>query len=74
MIVTIWIPLLDENVDVWRPVQAQVLASGGYQIVSQKDDDDEHWAFATGRVVECEERFSEGETCLFAVSLVGNDA
>jgi hypothetical protein len=73
-IVTIMIPLLDENVDVWRPVHAEVLASGRYRIVSQKDDDDENWAFATNQVVKCEERVFDGETHLVAVSLADDDA
>jgi len=72
-IVTIMIPLLDENIDVWRPVHAEVLASGRYRIVSQNDDDDEHWAFATNQVVECDERVFEGETHLVAVSIAGDD-
>jgi hypothetical protein len=73
-IVTIMIPILDENIDVWRPVQAEVLASGHYRIVSQNDDDDEHWAFTTDQIVECEERFFEGEPHLVAISLAIDDA
>jgi hypothetical protein len=73
-IATIMIPLHDENIDVWSPVHAEVLASGRYRIVSQKDDDDEHWAFATNQIVKCEERVFDGETHLVAVSPAGNDA
>ncbi len=53
----IYIPLLDEGVDVVRPTQAieqglnifRVLPTDGY------DEDVETWAFVPGSVVECVE-------------------
>jgi len=73
-IITIMMPLLNEDVDAYLPVCAEVLASGGYRIIRQQGDDNEHWAFAANQVVECEERLFEGKPCLFAVSLAGNDS
>jgi hypothetical protein len=52
---TVYVELLDEGVDVWRPVEA-----------TREDDDvvrlpnhapiGEHWAFPPGSRVRCEER------------------
>jgi hypothetical protein len=74
-VATIMMPLLDEGVDVWRPVQAEVLPHGRYRIVSQNESpDDEQWAFKSGEVVRCEEReFNDGTTPV-AVSLAGDAA
>jgi len=63
-------PLLDEGVDVWRPVQAELLPNHRYRIVTENDSPkDEHWAFATGQVVRCIEREFDGEVALVAVSV-----
>jgi hypothetical protein len=63
--VTVMMPLLDEGVDVWRPVQAEMLPSGWYRIVSVNEQpDDEKWAFEIGDVVVCEERQLSGGTRL----------
>jgi hypothetical protein len=62
------LPLLDENVDVWRPVQAKELSGGRYRIVTANSDpEDERWAFNTGDVVVCEMRELEGQAALIAV-------
>jgi hypothetical protein len=57
---TIYMPLLDEGVDVWRPVKATKLTTDTYRIEGPIPDDEE-WAFAPGSVVRCERKsFSEG--------------
>jgi hypothetical protein len=49
--VTIFIALLDEGVDVWRPVQARPLDGGLYRIVGVDADaaGDETWQFQRAR-------------------------
>jgi hypothetical protein len=72
--ITIMMPLLDEGIEVWRPVQAELMPGGRYRIVTRNDDEDEHWVFATGQVVVCEERILGGDPHLVAVSLAGDAA
>jgi len=51
----IYIALLDEGVDVWRPVQAERLSGNTYRILSQAYDRRiESWQFEPGDVVLCE--------------------
>jgi hypothetical protein len=51
----IYIALLDEGVDVWRPVQAERLSDNTYRILSQHYDRSvEAWQFEPGDVVLCE--------------------
>jgi hypothetical protein len=74
-LVTIMMPLLDEAVDVWRPVHAEALPDSTYRIVSENSDpEDEHWAFTTGQLVLCKERAFEGGKYLVPVSLAGDVA
>jgi hypothetical protein len=54
-IAQIYIALLDEGVDVWRPVQAERLSGNTYRILSQPYDREiESWQFEPGDVVLCE--------------------
>ena len=58
---TIYLPLLNEGTDCWRPVEAIELGSDLFRIVSQKPEDEE-WPYRSGEVVRCRWRqFSEGE-------------
>ncbi len=55
--VQIFVYLLNEGIDVWRPVQAVALEGGLYKIVSKNPDPDgEHWEFTTGDIVRCVEK------------------
>lgn len=67
---TVNMPLLDEGVDCWRPVQAVPAGKHTYRIVSvNTHPDDESWQFATGQLVECRLRpLSDGDA-LVAVAL-----
>jgi hypothetical protein len=47
---TIYMPLLNEGTDVWRPVEAEVFPDGRYKVLGSVPDDEE-WAFAPGSVV-----------------------
>lgn len=52
---TIYLSLLDEHVDVRRPVQAEHIDGNVYLIVNQPYDRDvERWAFEPGDRVVCE--------------------
>lgn len=51
----IYVALLDEAVDVWRPVDAEPVGGGVYRIVAQDYDRDlETWQFEPGEVVVVE--------------------
>jgi hypothetical protein len=51
----IFVSLIDEAVDVWRPVQAEHLHGSVYRIVAQPYDQDiETWRFEPGDLVVCE--------------------
>jgi hypothetical protein len=51
----IYVGLLDEGVDVWRPVRAEHLRENVYRIVNQPYDREvESWQFEPGDEVVCE--------------------
>ncbi len=53
--VTIYVLLLNEGIDVWRPVQAEHLHGNIYRIMAQQyDRTTELWQFEPGDVVLCE--------------------
>jgi len=74
----IYMCLLDEGTDVWRPVQALDLGNDLFRIVSENPDpEDEHWQFSTGDMVRCKSRFladSKVHMCLVAVERVEDTA
>jgi hypothetical protein len=57
---TVYVALLDENVDVWRPVQAEHVGSDLYRLTGEQPDD-EVWPFAPGDVVRCQRRTLSGD-------------
>lgn len=64
---TIYMPLLDEGVDVWRPVEASPMSDGSYLIEGEMPDD-EVWVFPPGSHVRCAYRmFDGGEGRLTAI-------
>jgi hypothetical protein len=68
----IYVYLLDEPVDAWRPVQAVGKGNGRYLIVPENPvPADETWEFAPGDIVRVQERrFGEHRTELVAVERV----
>lgn len=63
---TIYMPLLNEAVDVWRPVDALPLTSDTYRVEGAVPEGEE-WAFGPGTHVRCEwKTFSGGERGLIA--------
>ena len=71
--VTIFVALLDEGVDVWRPVQARPLDQGQFRIIGlEADIEDETWQFPAGSIVKCEKKlFGDGTSGMTAVERIG---
>jgi hypothetical protein len=60
-LITIYVSLLNEGTDCWRPVKAESLAEGLFRITDSQPED-EQWEFQPGQVVRCRERaFQDGE-------------
>lgn len=66
---TIYIALLSEGVDVWRPVKATKLSENVFQIISENQNStDEVWEFGTGDLVRCTQKvFANDEIHLVAI-------
>lgn len=65
---TIYVALLDEGTEVWRPVAAEELHNGIFRIVGGLPDlSDERWQFPPGAFVYCEQRELSGGPALVAV-------
>jgi hypothetical protein len=65
---TIHVALLDEGVEVWRPVEARRLTADTYLILGQDYDRSvETWAFAPGTVVRCRRELRDGRSILVAI-------
>lgn len=64
----IYVALLDESVDVWRPVLAKPLYDDVYRIVDQPyDRADERWQFEPGDDVVCAPTEADGVRILAAI-------
>jgi hypothetical protein len=57
---TVYVELLDENVEVWHPVQAEHVGGDQYRLTGEQPDD-EAWPFAVGDVVKCKTRQLSGD-------------
>ena len=69
----IYVALLDEGVDVWRPVDAERVQGDDYKLAGSVPDG-EKWEFQPGDVVRCHERtFADGHTGLCAFARVEHD-
>ena len=71
--VVVYVRLLDEGVDVWRPVPAMALPDGTYQLQRPDwyDPEDEAWEFPPHARVKCAaKQFQEGKTGLVAIALI----
>jgi len=58
---TIFVRLLDEVPDVWRPVSASRLGETTYQIAEQTVPEDEVWSFQPGDIVVAERRQGDAD-------------
>ncbi len=64
---TIYVALLDEGLDVWRPVAARRLSPDRYLILDQDyDPATERWQFEPGTVVRCRAQDRDGRRILIA--------
>lgn len=68
---TIYVRLLGEDIEVWRPVQAEKINESIYKILSEENvPAGEDWEFQHGSLVEVVEKKSDHEVILTAISLV----
>ena len=67
-IVQIYVLLLNESTEIWRPVEALKLGKNFYQIISPNPEPDvEKWQFNKGEKVLCSQKtFSDGKSGLVA--------
>lgn len=67
-VVTVFVRLLDEGTDVWRPARADRLPDGSYRLLPPEgyDPEDEKWEFAPGSTVVCELQTKGGQEVLVA--------
>lgn len=68
---TVYVRLLDEGTDVFRPTEAEQRPDGNYKLLPTRDydPDDEHWEFLPGQVVRCERTKLHGGERLVAIAL-----
>lgn len=68
----IFVALIGEGGDVWRPVQAEPVSPGCFRITSRNaNPEDEVWEFTQGELVRCEQRtFSRGASGMVAADKV----
>lgn len=68
----IYVKLIDEGIDVWRPVRAKAGSKPGtFHIIGAVDDssdEGEQWEFPIGSIVFCELRELDGKRCHVAVA------
>lgn len=66
---TVYVALVNEGVDAWRPVQARSLGRNLFRLIGVDEDvSDESWQFPIGAVVRCETKvFDEGNVGLTAI-------
>ena len=69
---TIFIRLLDEGTDVWRPTQGEKIRDNIYKTLpcENYDSKDENWEFKPGSIVECRNEIHCGEKAMVAFKLV----
>jgi hypothetical protein len=68
----VYVRLLEEGTDVWRPVPAIPFPDGTFELREPDDHDpqDEKWEFPPRARVRCEARnFSDGRAGLIAISI-----
>jgi hypothetical protein len=72
---TIYVALLNEGIDVWRPVEAERLSPDSYRILDQDYDPAiERWEFGPGTVVRCRKENRDGREILVATAVARRSA
>lgn len=70
---TIYMPLLGEGIDVYRPVEAMKIDDLGY-MVTEPMPPEEEWAFPPGHILTCEEReLADGRKLVAKARYTGAD-
>ena len=67
--VTVFVRLLHEGTDVWRPVQARRVSSVTYRLAETPAPADETWSFPPGQTIVAETRDHGAGPILVAVAL-----
>ncbi len=65
---TVYVVLLNEGTDAWRPVAARHLGDSNYELLGIVPSQEE-WKFLPGQAVECEPRVLSGDVVLLAARL-----
>ncbi len=65
---TVYVRLLDEGVEVWRPVPAERVSEGAYRLSDAPPPEDEAWTFQPGEVVVAERRAGRMDQPLIALA------
>ncbi len=70
----IFVRLLEEGTDVWRPTQAESLGDSCFRVLAPPgyDAEDESWEFVPGSIVVCRSEVRWGEAVLIADRLAGS--
>ena len=71
--ITVYVKLLDEGTDVWRPTPAEPLGEMTARLVAPPnfDEQGEHWEFPPESTVKYESRMLSGEKVFVAVMKSG---
>ncbi|MEW6619278.1 MAG: hypothetical protein AB1422_08075 [bacterium] len=67
----IYIPLLNEGVDVFRPTLGIEIEKNIFKVlpIEKYDPEDERWKFLPGSIVRCKKEIREGKEILIATEL-----
>ncbi len=66
--ITVFVRLLDEGVDVWRPVEARRVSAATYRLADVPAPSGESWSFQPGETVVAEARDHGSGPMLVAVA------
>lgn len=66
----IYVYLLDEGVDSWRPIKAEFISENKYKIIVQEIPSDEIWEFQPESIVKCMTKEKDGESILIATEII----
>jgi hypothetical protein len=71
--IEIYIPLLNEGTDVWRPTQGLLLGADAIQVLPTPNYNpaDEEWQFPPGTKVKCAREIRSGREVLVARQRIG---
>lgn len=59
-VLTVYVALLKDGTEVWRPVHAEHLGDDCYRLIEGAPDG-EMWQFTIGDIVQCKERTLKGD-------------